>query len=246
MLVQKENTIGEIVARNFQTAKVFENYGLDFCCGGKKSLLDACIEKGITPEKIIKDLTSLTEKNANAAHYDKWEADFLIDYIVNNHHSYVTNSVSTIEHHLDKVSSKHGEAHPEVIAIAGLFAEIKEELLSHMQKEEKMLFPYIKKMLLAYRNTLEIQFPPFGTVGNPIKAMENEHEKAGHSMAMINKLSDNYNPPQTACTTYRVLYNELKEFEDDLHMHVHLENNILFPKAIELEKQIQARWNKID
>lgn len=245
MLVQKENKIGEIVAKNFRTAKVFENYGLDFCCGGKKTISDACSEKGIKPEKIIDALTILQERN-DAAHFDTWEADFLIDYIINNHHSYVTNSISTIEHHMDKVTSKHGEAHPEVVAIAGHFNALKEELLSHMQKEEKMLFPYIKKMLIALRNTLEIQVPPFGTVVNPVKVMETEHEKAGNLMAMINKLSGNYTPPETACTTYRVLYNELKEFEDDLHVHVHLENNILFPKAIELEKQLQKMWNKID
>jgi regulator of cell morphogenesis and NO signaling len=246
MTVQKENKIGEIVAQNFHAAGIFENMGLDFCCGGKKTISDACKEKGINLDSVINALSRIGEQNGMSSRYDKWELDFLIDYIINNHHSYVLNSVSTIEHHLDKVVSKHGEAHPEVVAIAGYFAEMKEELLAHMQKEEKMLFPYIKKMIFALRNTLEIPFPPFGSVENPVKVMESEHEKAGELAALINKLSGNYTPPASACNTYKVLYEELREFENDLHIHVHLENNILFPKALTLEKILQKRTELID
>jgi len=244
MLIQKENKIGEIVAKNFHTAQIFENLGLDFCCGGKKTINDACLEKGLNPENVIIELEKVEENSSNAMHFDKWEIDFLIDYIINNHHSYVRNMVSTIEHHLQKVVSAHGEKHPEVVSINGTFNDLKEELLNHMQKEEKVLFPYIRKMNIAYKNSFEMAFPPFGTVENPLKIMESEHESAGRMMAAINKLSGRYVPPANACGTYKVLYQELKEFEQDLHKHVFIENNILFPKALELEKNLNYSANQ--
>lgn len=245
MLIQKENRIGDIVAGNFHTAKIFESHGLDFCCGGKKTIGDACVEKQVDTELLLNELAKVQDTNETLSRFDKWEADFLVDYIINNHHSYVLNSVSTIEHHLAKVVSAHGERHPELAKIQGLFADLKDELLNHMQKEEKMLFPYIKKMHMAFRNTLEMPIPPFGTVGNPIKMMEDEHESAGNLMKLINTLSNGYSAPKDACGTYKVLYGELKEFENDLHMHVHLENNILFPKAAELEKELNKTYSTL-
>jgi len=236
MLVQKENTIGEVVAQNFHTARVFEDFGLDFCCGGKKTISDACRERGINPDALLNNLTVTGHAAGTAAHYDKWGLDFLADYIIANHHTYVLNEITTIEHHLDKVTSKHGEKHPEVIKINSLFSELKDELLVHMQKEEKMLFPYIKKMVFASKNALDFPFPPFGSVINPVAVMENEHENAGKLMGEISKVANSYAPPEDACTTFRILYNELAEFEADLHVHIHLENNILFPKAVSLEK----------
>lgn len=239
MLVQKENKIGEIVARNFHAAQVFESFGLDFCCGGKKSISDACAEKKLNPENVISELSKIDEKLLNEQRFENWEPDFLIDYIVNNHHLYVVNSVFSIEHHLQKVTSAHKEKHPEVVSIQAIFSELKEELLNHMQKEEKMLFPYIKKLSLAVKNSLEIPIAPFGAVETPLTVLESEHESAGKMMAEINKLSAGYAPPDDACGTFRVLYQELNEFENDLHMHVHLENNILFPKALGLENKLK-------
>lgn len=240
MLIQKENKIGEVVAENFHAARIFENYGLDFCCGGKKTIETACNEKGVNAAVLLAELDNLNAVNPSSTHFDKWEADFLADYIINNHHAYVVNAISTIEHHLQKVVSAHGEKHPEVAKIDSAFTELKNELLDHMAKEEKMLFPYIKKMNIALRNTLEMPIPPFGTVENPIKVMESEHDNAGLLTKEINKLSNGYQPPTDACATFRVLYSELKEFENDLHVHIHLENNILFPKA----KELEARLNK--
>ena len=236
MLVQKENTIGEVVAKNFHTAKVFEDFGLDFCCGGKKTIQDACMEKGINPNTIINSLAIADAANGSTAHFDKWDLDFLIDYIVTNHHSYVLNEITTIDHHLQKVVLKHGEKHPEVYKIEMLFNELKEELVVHLQKEEKMLFPYIKKMVIAEKNSLEFPFPPFGSVKSPVLVMEHEHEIAGGIMHEIKKVSNSFTPPEDACTTFRILYSELAEFEADLHIHIHLENNILFPKAVRMEK----------
>jgi regulator of cell morphogenesis and NO signaling len=239
MLVQKESKIGDIVAENFRAAQVFEKYGLDFCCGGKKTIDQVCQTKGINPNEVVSLLAELPENGSTApAHFNSWELDFLIDYIVNNHHRYVKQALPVISEHSQKVASKHGENHNEIITISEHFSRIREELEVHMQKEERMLFPYIKQLLEIDRSGEEAPYAPFGTVENPIKVMEAEHEAAGKMMAEINGLSSSFTPPVDACTTYRVLYQELKEFGDDLHMHIHLENNILFPKAIELEKRL--------
>lgn len=245
MLVQKENKIGEVVARNFHTAQVFENFGLDFCCNGKKTISEACLEKGLDPDFVVKEVIKTEETNGTATHFDKWEADFLTDYIVNNHHYYVLTTIPTIEHHLQKVISKHGGRHPDLAKIEEIFLELKVELTNHMAKEEKMLFPYIKKMNIALKNTLEMPVPPFGTIENPVKVMEAEHEAAGALIAGINKLTGNFTPPEDACGTYRLLYSELKDFEKDLHMHIHLENNILFPKAVELEEKLKSTYSTL-
>jgi len=245
MTVQKENKIGDVVAGNFYTASIFEKYGLDFCCGGKKSIFEACTEKGIDQEKVLFELSKSDVINNTSVRFDKWDVDFLIDYIVNNHHSYVRESIPTIEHHLQKVHSAHGQRHSEIAKIGVEFNGLKEELLAHMQKEEKMLFPYIKKMQIALKNAFDMSIPPFGTVRNPVNVMEHEHENAGIITKHIMELSNNYTPPADACSTFKVLYSELQEFENDLHTHVLLENNILFPKAIELENLIKS-INKAD
>lgn len=240
-MIQKETKIGEAVALNFRYAQVFEKYGIDFCCGGKKSISDACIANGIDPEAVISSLSNIQENgNGNLSNYNLWKPDFLIDYIVNNHHRYVEKMMPVIYMHSQKAAEKHGLSHPETAAIAGLFISIKEELEVHMQKEERMLFPYIKQILKLEESGEEFPYPPFGTIENPVRVMELEHEAAGKLMAEINSLSSGYTPPADACTTFKVLYQELKEFEDDLHKHIHLENNILFPKAIELEKSLTA------
>ena len=248
MLVQKENKIGDVVASNFHAARIFENFGLDFCCGGKKTINDACGEKGINTDYVLNELNKINEEKPADIHYDKWSADFLADYIVNNHHSYVLNTIPTIEHHLQKVLSKHGEKHPELAKVMAVFTILKDELLEHMAKEERMLFPYIKKMRIAQQNNFELNIPPFGAVNNPIKVMESEHENAGELMKEIHTLTNNFAPPEDTCTGYRVLYSELKEFEKDLYMHIHLENNVLFPKAKQLETEItelQKEYNKL-
>ncbi len=238
MQIQKENKIGDVVAGNFHTAKVFEKLGLDFCCGGKKTINDACLEKGLDPVAVLEQLSKTGERNISSDHFDKWDAGFLIDYIVNNHHNYVRSSIPSITDHLDKVVNAHGSRHPELLKIQKNFTEIKDELLAHMQKEEKMLFPYMKNIESAVQHSAKINVAPFGSVNNPVKAMESEHETAGKLMSEIHSLSNNYDPPQNACGTFKVLFGELKEFEQDLHQHVHLENNILFPKAIEMEKSL--------
>jgi regulator of cell morphogenesis and NO signaling len=245
MLAQKENRIGEIVAENFRTAKIFEENGLDFCCGGKKTIIEACREKGVNPELLISQLNKIDDSGSRSTHFNSWEVDFLIEYIIINHHSYVVNSIPTIEHHLQEVIAAHGMKFPSLTKIEELFADLKDELTAHMAKEEKMLFPYIKKMYIAFNNSLDMPAAPFGTVGNPVKVMESEHEAAGNLVQEISRLTNNYTPPEGACGKFKVLYAELKEFESDLHVHIHLENNILFPKAQELEEKLNKKHSDL-
>ncbi len=231
-------TIGEIVAQNFRNAEIFEKYGIDFCCGGKISLEDACRKKGINVLQIKKELDSVKSQSTLASYdFNLWELDFLCDYIVNTHHKYVVQSMPVIFEYTQKVAKVHGENHPEAIEIAEIFLKVMDEINHHMMKEENILFPYIKQMVQAKKNGLQIS-SPFGTVQNPIRMMEHEHDVVGGFCKKINELSGNHTPPADACTTFRLSYLKLKEFETDLHQHIHLENNILFPKAVAMESAV--------
>ncbi|MFA6541688.1 MAG: iron-sulfur cluster repair di-iron protein [Bacteroidota bacterium] len=235
-------TIKEIVTENFQTAAVFEKYSLDFCCRGGKTINEACTEKNVSVETVLNDLADLGISQDNSGtQYAGWSLDVLIDYIVKNHHAYVTRMIPVLYTHTQKIAAVHGSRHPEVIEIAKHFETVAVDLQQHMQKEEQMLFPFILTLLEAKKTGLLSMLPPFGSVKNPIKMMEREHQAAGDEMYGIRSLSSGYLPPDDACTTYRVAYQELQEFEKDLHQHVHLENNILFPKASALEQELLSK-----
>lgn len=240
MKANKQNTLGELTAQNFAAARIFEESGLDFCCGGKRTLEEACDAKGIDVDELISKLERIDEINSASTHFNQWEPDFLVDYIINNHHYYIKNTTVSIDHHLDRVIAAHSDRFPELLQLKKVYNTMKEDLSLHMMKEEKMLFPYIKKMSAAAKNSLPLSIPPFGSIKNPIEVMEEEHSEAGGDMEDIKKLTNNFTPPKNACGTFKVLYEELKDFEKDLHIHVHLENNILFPKAIELEDELLA------
>jgi regulator of cell morphogenesis and NO signaling len=186
---------------------------------------------------LLEELRHIDEKVLPSQNYNSWEPDFLADYIVHTHHSYVKESLELIEAYASKVARVHGEGHPPVVRIYALFQEIARELTAHMQKEEQVLFPYIKKLVAARREDWQIESPAFGTVRNPVSMMEQEHEIVGDLLKEIAVLSHQYTPPDWACNTFKALYAKLDEFEQDLHLHVHLENNILFPKALLLERQ---------
>jgi len=236
---EKESTIGELVSKDFRRAEVFKKFGLDFCCGGKMTLTEACKEKGIDVVHVEKELKASQEKPAAPwQDYNSWELGFLADYILNTHHKYVVAAIPVIQEYTKKVAQVHGENHPEAVEIAKDFQVVADELISHMAKEEMMLFPYIKQLADAKKSGLSMEPSPFGTIANPIRMMEMEHEAVGNVMENIKRLSSNYTPPVDACTTFRLAYAKLKEFEDDLHQHIHLENNILFLKAVALEKEL--------
>ncbi len=238
-LRKKPLTIGELVTEDFRKAEVFSKYGLDFCCGGAKSLTEACKEKGINEKEVETALTEVESKAKNRQQdFNSWDLDFLVDYILNIHHKYVKESVTMLYDISEKVANVHGENHPEVIRIAGLFDTIASDLNTHIQKEETILFPFIKKLAVAKRENTKMESASFGSIESPIRTLESEHVAVGGSMDEINRLSSGYAIPEDACSSYRALYSKLDEFEQDLHRHVHLENNILFPKAIQLEKEL--------
>lgn len=233
-------TIGELVAADYRKAEVFRKFGLDFCCGGKKSVEQACREKGLDVHAVKKELAGLDNPGGEKGQdFDQWTLDNLVDYIVDNHHRYVNESLPILYELTQKVVRVHGERHPELIRIAGHFDAVAQELRIHMHKEERILFPFIKDMAVAEREDRPLPRAPFGSVQNPIRMMEAEHESAGGDMAAVQTLSGDYTPPADACTSYRVLFAKLQEFEQDLHRHIHLENNILFPKAVALESVSQ-------
>ncbi len=234
----KNKTLSELAVENFRYAEIFEKYGLDFCCNGNVNYSEACKKEGVDEVKLTEELNSLNgTKNTNEK-YDEWKLDFLVDYIINNHHHYIVESVPKINGHLLKVVEEHGDNHPELKEINELFSVASKELQLHMMKEEKILFPYIKQMVQVKEGKAKKEAPYFGTVENPIRMMEEEHDGVGEIFKKIRGLSNNYKVPSDACATYNLTVNELREFEEDLHKHIHLENNILFPKSIIMEKEL--------
>jgi len=235
---ENEETLGQLAAKDLRKAEVFKKYGIDFCCGGKKTVKQACAEKGLDVTKVEQELQQADiMPSSRPIPYGDWAPDFLADYIVNTHHSYVLKSLPDMRAYAAKVAEVHGSAHPELMRIYQLVEEINSELLAHMVKEERVLFPYIKELVAAKNNTQPLHAAHFGTVKNPINMMEMEHEVVGENLAEIRELSHDYLLPSDACSSYRLLFRMLEEFEEDIHLHIHLENNILFPKAVNLEKQ---------
>ncbi|MGV3706609.1 MAG: iron-sulfur cluster repair di-iron protein [Arcticibacter sp.] len=237
---EQEATIGEIVAKDYRKAQVFKKFGIDFCCGGKKKVSEVCSKKGIDINDVKRELAVMDQAQGTPSqNYQGWELDFMCDYIVSTHHKYVKDTIPFLLEMSAKVARVHGDAHPEVIVAAEAFAGVAADLSLHLQKEEQILFPYIKQLVAARRANTALPAAAFGQVANPIQVMEAEHEHAGEDLSEIRAVTNDFAVPEDACTSYRILFKMFQEFETDLHQHVHLENNILFPKAIELEKT----WN---
>lgn len=236
---ENDETLGQIAAKDLRKAQVFKKYGLDFCCGGKKTVKEACAEKGLDVTKVEQELQQADRMPASRPlPYNDWSLDFLADYIVNTHHSYVKKNLPDIRAYADKVMRVHGNRHPELLRVNQLVQEVYNELMAHLVKEEQVLFPYVKELVAAQGGAATKHAAHFGTVQNPINMMEMEHEVVGKNLAEIREITNNFTLPEDACASYSLLYRMLDEFEEDLHLHVHLENNILFPQAIQLEKQV--------
>lgn len=235
-----DETLGEIVARDMRSITVFKQYDLDFCCGGKKTLREACAEKSIDPEDVLQAISesSALAQPSKALPYDEWSLGFLADFIVNTHHKYVLKTLPDLVTYAQRVAMAHGENHPEMDEVKQLVLASESELHSHMQKEEQILFPYIRSMEASVQNGEGRPQGSTAWVQQPIRVMEMEHETVGNNFASIRELTSGYALPQDACTTYQLFFKLLEEFEDDLHLHIHLENNILFPKAITMEKDL--------
>lgn len=235
-------TVAELVIDDYRTAEIFKKHGIDFCCGGKKTIQKACAEKNISMEVLVNEITSMqTQPPTELQNVKDWSLAFLADYVVNVHHKYVNNNIGLISELAQKVARVHGDKHPETVEIARLFDQVVGDLTVHMKKEELLLFPYIKNIEKFSKGEIK-QMPTshFGTVKNPIRMMEHEHDLAGTLMKQIDLLSNHFTPPANACNTFRVVYAKLNEFQEDLHRHVHLENNILFPQAILIEDSLVA------
>lgn len=225
-----QTTVGQIVANDYRTAQILRSYGLDFCCGGGRTLEKACTSKKIDVNQVIADLEGLNAEGQTGDNYNEWSLDFLVDYIVNNHHRFVQKALPEINFYAEKVARVHGQRHPELLDVLQKVRLLSEEMLGHLQKEEEELFPQIKELVQQHKR---------GSVREAIvEDLENEHDKAGALMAEIEELTNEFNPPEDACASYRVLFQNLEGFQQDLHKHVHLENNILFPKALELESRV--------
>ncbi|MFP5079036.1 iron-sulfur cluster repair di-iron protein [Pedobacter sp. JCM 36344] len=232
-------TIGEIVNKDYRKAQVFKRYGIDFCCGGKKTIAEVCKTKGIDVTKLEKDLSVLSDEVYSSENdYLKWDTNFLVDYIINTHHRYVKDNTVFIKELANKVAKVHGAQHPEAIEIASIFSEVADDLLLHLEKEEKILFPFIKELIRVEADGSVLPESLLGNVTNPIQMMEAEHEQVGEALQMIRDITQNFALPADACNSYMILYKKLDEYENDLHRHVHLENNVLFPKAIDLQAKL--------
>lgn len=232
-----QTTVRDIAANSLSAVKVFEKLGIDYCCGGKRSLEDVCREKGLDSTS-VQDQLDQAYKGAHVEDRDWATAPLtdLIRYIVETHHGFLRRELPSIEARLEKVYRVYNQRYgPALIGLPEVFAGLRAELELHMRKEETMLFPAIAAYESVANAGQALPAPPFGTVHNPIHVMEAEHESAGLALTRIREITKNFAVPTYACVTYRALMTGLEEFERDLHMHVHLENNILFPRAEQLE-----------
>ena len=237
MNLNPNTTVRELAAEIPGATRVFEKAGIDYCCGGTRPLADACASAGVTLKEMMSSL-ELAEASANASD----EPDFaamspgkLIEHIVQKHHVFTRDEIRRLGFLIEKVYGAHGANHPELEKIRAIFKSLSAELEPHMMKEEMVLFPYIRNMEDAASEGKTLGAPPFGTVVNPVRMMTVEHEAAGYLLQQLRDLSSNYAVPSDACISYSTLYEALEAFEKDLHQHIHLENNILFPRALEME-----------
>lgn len=222
-------SLGEIVANDFRAASIFKQAGLDFCCGGKKSLESACREGGKDLNELLSGLDALGQMPAAPSlNFKEWDPAFLADYIINTHHRFVRNALPDLLSYTKKIADVHGAHHSELLEVAILFKQVADELVPHLHKEEEVLFPAIKRVLAG--NSADVPI-----IASEIERMSGEHESAGGAMDKINEITNGYLLPADACNTYSLTFKLLEQFEDDLHIHVHLENNILFPKALQLK-----------
>ena len=233
-----DRKVAEIVSENIKTAHVFKKHGIDFCCGGGISVQAACEKNSADMTEVLKDLEQVDKSVERNQDYNNWSLDFLIDHIINIHHTYVLQSLPIMEEYANKVASVHGHHYTFLLEMRNIVNDVVAELHAHLQKEEKILFPYVKAMVQAKNSNSRLPEVHFGSAVGPITVMEMEHDNAGSAFKELRRLSNNYTLPEDACNTFRALYSLLEEFEGDLHQHVHLENNILFPKSKELEEDL--------
>ena len=237
-------TVGDVAAGSPEAAGILEHYGIDYCCTGKRPFDDACREKGLSPASVAAEIASAAPfRPARARDWNAAPLRELIDHIVSTHHEFLKLELPRTAHLVRRVVEVHGASDPALSQLENVFEALWQELNFHMHKEEMMLFPAIERYVSAARQGRPLPPAPFGSFGNPIAAMEAEHESAGMALRQIRQLTVDYQAPESACPTYCAMLKGLKAIEGDLHIHVHLENNILFPRVIALEQRLAGRHN---
>ena len=242
MGVITEKTVREVAVENPAATRVFEKLGIDYCCGGNQTLVQACQSVNLPVDKVLESLEEAERASQRTENDRDWRRESLTDlitHISSTHHKYVREEIARLRPLLEKVCSVHGKNHPELLRMRPTFGDLAQELTMHLMKEEMVLFPYVVKMEEAVVQKDPVLPPPFGTVQNPVSMMMHEHDTAGIALRVMRQASGDYTPPPDACVSYQTLYRALNEFEVDLHQHIHLENNILFPRAIEMERKHQ-------
>ena len=232
-------TVGQLAAKDIRKAEVFKKYGIDFCCGGKKTLKQVCDEKGLNYTSVEAELNNTSQAPAPAMDYSRWDADFLADYIYNQHHKYYYTEEPTISGLMEKVADHHGSPENNLHELRVLYRTLRQELHTHFLKEERVVFPFIKALVTAKNtgNMQPLQDQP--SLTEPVQIMESDHEAAGEILDQMKEMTNNYTPPAYACNSYQYLFKKLKELDEDLHQHIHLENNLLFSKALAIEKELR-------
>jgi len=240
MSVTAEKTVGELALENPAATRVFEKLGIDYCCGGGQTLEKACQAAQVSINR-VEGLLAEASRIASATPLARnWQAEplsELLAHIRSTHHVYTREEIARLGPLFDKVCSVHAKNHPELLRLREIFSDLAEELTTHLMKEEMVLFPYILRMEEAAVAKEPALPPPFGSVRNPVAMMRNEHDGAGNALRSMRQISDGYAAPPDACVSFRTLYQALAAFEADLHQHIHLENNVLFPRAIEMERE---------
>jgi regulator of cell morphogenesis and NO signaling len=232
----QEQTVADFVLQDIRTATVFKKFGIDFCCGGGKGIQMACDEKGVDFDSLMDELNLVMDSTQSDLFFPSMPLGELIDHIYKTHHKYIYDNGPITAQFVNKVAHVHGERHPETVEVAKVFNELLSELNHHMMKEENIIFPYVKSLLKKEAGLSDMHFQAF--VSQPVRVMEMEHDHAGEILKKLSELTSEYTPPVDACNTYKAAYANLGAMEDDIHFHIHLENNILFPKAIELENNL--------
>lgn len=240
-------TVGAIAANDYRNAKVFRQLGIDFCYAGNKSLEEASREAGITEEQLKTALKHAAMiKVTPSQEYNNWDLDFLIGYIINTHHRYAKENAAIIYDLAQKCAYRYYEKHPELSELATALFLFFDDLLNHLREEEQILFPNIRQLVKKKSVTQTITYTSFGLIKELATLMKNKHLEANKELKLFRKLTNDYNLPEDACNSHKYLFEKLKEFETDLCLHVHLENNILFPKAIALDERIKLKVRDVE
>lgn len=235
-MINSATSVREVALQVPESTRLFETLKIDYCCGGNKPLTEACTSAGVEVDNVIALLSVLSRKDKETVDFQKLSLTELITHILETHHVFTKSELDRLDSLTEKVISAHATNHPELLKVGDLFRQLSADLKPHMFKEEQILFPYMKAMELADSQNQPRPFAPFGTVDNPIRMMTKEHDTAGDILRELRTVTSDYRVPSDACISYQTLYQALEEFEKDLHHHIHLENNILFPKAAKLER----------